>query len=156
MQMKNLSLCLVLILSAGSVASAANLEAFKGSFLKTTRMVEGKVSLVDGPDSCQMGRLQILLIDEDESVTLMLGAKPLITGLGHPASESKERRCLARESADFSARGVNGHRVLDCGTKKSEFDIQITLLDGGFEYTRKVSSNGKTVLNEVCKYSYGN
>jgi hypothetical protein len=145
-------LCLTTTIDAG--------EALKASFLSKTGFKDSYVlELLEGPESCQQGRLRIIE-PENNQLTLMLGAKPLATAIGLPEAKGEERGCADKQKAVVSQGQLEWSSKTTCSTGSEAIrgmttrSVVVTSSKEGLSYTRKVAHNGKSVLSEVCVYKY--
>jgi hypothetical protein len=157
---------LLCILSASLVARADRAPAntadgragkdLRPWFLSKSGISEGAVELIEGPESCQSGTVRILEIDDE--LTLMLGAHPLVVGIGKSKIESTDRKCQATETAEVTEHKVVGDKKQICDGALIVYHVVVEPIDIGAEkgllYSRKVSSKDKASIDEVCKYKY--
>ena len=129
-------------------------ENIKNWLIRTSAIGEGKVELVSGPDSCQEGDVRVLELEDE--VTLMLGAHPLVIGLGKDTMVSAERECKTTEIAKVTSRKIEAHKQLTCGGVLTVYHVVVEPAENGLRYTRKVTSKGKVIVNETCRYKYSN
>lgn len=118
-------------------------------FWRITNLRPGEYGLVSGEEQCQVGNLYVLPIEEH--FTLMMGAHPIILGLGGDESESADRECSSRVTTSFGENHVESKRTMTCGNDLYEFTTKIDSTDKGFDYMRKNYLNGKIIRKETCE-----
>ena len=134
-------------------ASVGDLSKLRREFLLTTGLRESNVEKIQGGVDCLEGDLYLLEIEEYSSLTLMLGGKTLITGIGTATTTEKERGCLSTRTVQVGPGQVSFKRSL-CAGKLHEWSIVVTATARGFEYAQLNTTDRKVTVNQVCKYQY--
>lgn len=129
-------------------------ENIKIWLIRTSGIGEGQVELVKGPESCQEGTVRVLELEDE--VTLMLGAHPLVIGIGKGTIEVAERECKTTDTASVSKQRIEADRQQTCNGVLTAYHVVVEPTENGLRYTRKVTSKGKVILFETCKYKYPN
>jgi hypothetical protein len=164
MQLRTLLLALLILAAFAARATANDPSSMKRNLLELSGLKEGGIELIDGNEDCTASTLRILEIDEDDhfTLTISLGAQPLIMGLGVQNTKSKERGCEILETATVGHRKVGYKKTQSCG-KRGEFEYltNITVDEAGFEYTKtnskilnKELGKKETTLTRTCKYRF--
>lgn len=125
----------------------AQASELKDHFISTTGMKEGNYELVKGDESCDEGDLSIN--DMGTELSLILGSRPLILGVGLENFQDTDRSCVSLTTGKFEGRHVNGERLSTC--KKlgvTRYTVEIDFTDDGFTYTRRTFKNGKNKIKE--------
>lgn len=133
------------LLSLLSVSAQAS--ELKDRFIRTTQMKEGNYVLVKGDESCDEGELSIN--DMGSEITLILGARPLVLGIGLENVSETDRSCTTVITGTFEGRHVTGERLSTC--KKlgvTRYSVEVDFSDRGLTYTRRVFQNGRTKIRE--------
>lgn len=138
--LRKLSLIVLSLFSTQIFASE-----LKDKFLQATQAREGLYQKVSGPEACLEGRVRIL--DFDRDLTLMVGAQPLILGIGKENQLVKEPACTTRSSARFEGHRVTGERTQRCKSLEIRFVTDARFTAEGLIYKRLVFS-GKTLKSE--------
>lgn len=161
MQLKKIALILLCLSSFAARAASLQPGAMKQNLIELSGLKEGAIELVDGNEECDASRLRILEIDEDDhfTLTISLGAQPLIMGLGVAKTKSIERGCKIVEAATVADKKIEYKKTQSCGSR-GEFEYTTTILvDGnGFQYTKinKDLATKQETLKRTCKYKFLN
>lgn len=142
------ALFLTLIISLTATAS------YKADFISKTGLQEGVYDLTDGPQTCQSGTLKF--VEKDEDLTLMLGAKALVTGLVKKEIKEKERDCLFTIKTTVTDKKISSTQIEKCNKLENKYTLEITSNNGSFEYKRIIFQKNKILREEVCKLKLAN
>ena len=133
----------ILFFSVGTQAGE-----LKQRFMDVTSIKEGVYERAQGPESCLEGPLRLLEIDD--RLTLMLGAHPLVLGIGKASEFIQEGSCTTKSSTEFSASRVRGVRSEKCKNAAMKFVTDVQFEPQGFTYKRKVYEGAKLRMEETC------
>ena len=130
-------------------------EQIEKDFLDTTGLVPGMYELIDGPQSCQEGNLDIVRLDNE--ITLMLGAHPLVTGLGRSAYSVTERKCKSKISSYYDKGTINGQKITKCSKRPTTtYTVTVKISENTLEYVRTIREDKKTPTVINCKLKLQN
>lgn len=122
-------------------------------FIGTTGIQPGEYQLLEGGGSCREGDLR-LFNPGDGGLTLMLGARALVLGLGEGTTVEEERACRTENTAAFDQGFASGRRLETCRAADGEVvrDYHtVVRSDGGWlDYRHTVSENGTELRREDC------
>lgn len=133
--------------SSDAKPNQATSEAIQ-KFLNTTEIKLGSYNKTEGPDECSDGELSILPLENE--FTLMLGAHPLVIGLGRPSFKTKDRACVSSTNSSYKKHKISGRRIEKCGKISREYKVEVNVAGDVVTYVRTVSESGKVVRNEKC------
>lgn len=161
MQLRTLVLILFALIvvaaraAEGRTPAQADPSVLKQGFLKLSGLKEGPIELIDGSEDCRVSTLRVIEID-DATLTLSLGANPLVTGIGANSVNYSERGCRVEEKATTASRSVTFRKTQTCGDGigKLEYAVDVAVSAEGFRFTRVNRRNGKITLNLACKYRF--
>lgn len=137
-----------LILSLLLFKSMAQASELKARFLESTKLVEGTYQLVRGDQSCQQGPLKI--VDLENELTLMLGANPLVRGIGLENNSTQERGCTTKVSGRFDGSKISGELSYVCDRLGgAETQVEVSVNGDEISYTRK-TTRGKRTQKDSC------
>ncbi len=130
--------------------TSANLSQFKSEFLQVTGLRKGHYERRSGPDTCQEGELR--LVEVDSSLSVLLGAHALVTGLGRGSFESQDDDCLSQVEASFSQGQFGGTRKEHCqGERPLSIEVKVEVLpQGQLRYQRTNRQGRKVIFKENC------
>jgi hypothetical protein len=149
MQLKTILILLFVLAIASSFAEAAP----KDDFLKATGLRMGPIELIDGGEDCMYSNLRLIEID-DGSLTLSLGAEPLIMGLGVGTTTDTERGCTTEETATYGTGKADYKKKQVCGKNVLQYFVTVGVTGEGFEFSKLNKQNGKIVKDLTCKFKF--
>ncbi len=159
MQLRTIDLILLVLAVVASRAESIEPDVLKRNLLELSGLKEGPIELIEGNEDCIASSLRILEIDEDDhfTLTISLGATPLITTLGVANDKYTERGCAIVEAATVGNKKVGYTKTQDCKAKgKFEYKTDVLVTSSGFEYTKVNKDLVKKIetLRRTCKYKF--
>lgn len=120
--------------------------------LGKTHLKMGYYELLNGANKCQYGTLNIFNVDD--TISVMLGGRLLMSGLGKDTIESKDRDCQGKQSSQYGENFAKSERVQICNInnkkEKAVYSVSLKPTINGLEYSRTTTVNDKEVLNIKC------
>lgn len=123
----------------------------KKKFLKESKIELGYYAPIKGSsDRCLEGDLTIL--DFGNSLTLMLGARPLAAGVGRtePKVEENDFNCHFTYEISSHENKISGTDTQTCGERKIIFHTNVEIEKGQIKYTKDAVENDKVVDKLEC------
>ena len=121
--------------------------------LEKAKITLGEYQWVDEkqPQKCLEGELK--LVDLSESSSLLLGAHPLVLGLGmSKKAQFKEGKCQMRTHVELNGKKLVAHHQEKCGKQPEiQWQTEVEADKSTFTYRRQMISEGKEVGKVVCR-----
>jgi len=130
----------------------AEVENSVEKFLETTKIKTGIYEASKKESGCQQGDLEIVQLENE--FTLMLGARPLVIGLGREAFTTEDRACSSKIESTYTNKSIDSVKVETCNGVEVVYSVSVYPVKKGINYKRKIVKNGKTIKREICKLDF--
>lgn len=142
----------LLLMSLFSFSSDIAPESFLESLRSITGLKEGTYVLSgEAPLDCWEGDLRI--VDVDKEVSVILGAKALLSGLSPKVKSFTENNCSLTYSNSFKKNHIEEVRKRECKTGTTEVRTLVSLKKHKLTYRRSIFFNGEQTKTFQCVLS---
>lgn len=127
----------------------SELSDLQKNFISKTGLVLGDYSLTkDSSKDCWDG--QVELLDLGDELSLILGAKTLVTAIGKGKTSEKENKCTFITESSFSMGLIKEMREANCVNGTTVVTTEVKISKTNISYVRELLFDGKQTNKFKC------